>query len=229
MPDPMSARPEILFPLFTELTALDGVGPKGAKTFARMDVARPVDLLYTLPVGSVDRRLRASIRDLVLPDVATVEVEVGLHQPPTSRGKPYRIHVRDARTEFQLVFFHPRNEWLRAQLPSGARRVVSGRVELFDGIAQMVHPDHVLRPGAAEDLPEFEPVYPLTQGLTQRMIARAAAAALARARDLPEWIEPSLKAARGWPGWREALARGPCARLARGPRHGGARPRAPGL
>jgi len=39
-------------------------------------------------------------------------------------------------------------------------------VEIFDGIAQMAHPDHILRPGGAETLPEFEPVYPLTQGLT---------------------------------------------------------------
>jgi ATP-dependent DNA helicase RecG len=201
----MSQRPEILFPLFSELTALDGVGPKGAKTFARMDIARPVDLLLTLPQGVVDRRLRGSIREAVLPAIVTVEVEVGLHQPPTARGRPYRIHVRDAVTEFLLVWFHPREDWLRRTLPAGARRIVSGRVELFDGIAQMVHPDHVLRPGDAETLPPYEPVYPLTEGLGQRAIGRAATAALARLPDLPEWIEPGLLSARGWPGWRAAL------------------------
>jgi ATP-dependent DNA helicase RecG len=202
----MSPRPEVLFPLFAELTALDGVGPKTAKLFARLDVERPAHLLFLLPHGLVDRRPRATIRDLALPDVATVEVEVGLHQPPAVRGRPYRIHVRDAGTEFQLVWFHPRADWLRRELPAGARRIVSGRVELFDGLAQMVHPDHVLRPGGAETLPEFEPVYPLTQGLGQRQVARAAAEALARAPDLAEWIDPAVIAARGWPGWRAALA-----------------------
>ncbi len=201
----MSSRPEILFPLFAELTALDGVGPKTARAFERMQVARPVDLLFTLPTGTVDRRPRASIREASLPGVVTVEVEVGLHVPPVQRGRPYRIHVRDALTEFQLVYFHPRPDWLRATLPAGARRMVSGRVELFDGIAQMVHPDHVLRPSEAAELPEFEPVYPLTEGITQRTIARAAVEALARIRPLPEWIEPSLKSARRWPDWHEAL------------------------
>jgi len=201
----MTRRPEALFPLFADLTALEGVGPKSARTFARLDIARPIDLLLTLPTGVVDRRLRASIRDLILPDVATVEVEVGLHVSPAVKGRPYRIHVRDARTEFLLVFFRARPDWLRAQLPAGARRIVSGRVELFDGVAQMPHPDHILRPGGEEALPEFEPVYPLTQGLTQRMISRAVTEALARVPPLPEWIDPAVKAARGWPDWDRAL------------------------
>jgi ATP-dependent DNA helicase RecG len=198
------SRPEILFPLFAELTALEGVGPKVAKTFARMEITRPVDLLLTLPTGGVDRRLRASIREAVLPEVVTVEVEVGLHQPPARRGHPYRIHVRDSRTEFQLVFFHPREDWLRAQFPAGQRRIVSGRVELFDGLAQMTHPDHILRPGEA-GLPDYEPSYPLTEGLTQRMMGRAVQDALTRARALPEWIEPGLRAREGWPDWQAAL------------------------
>ena len=40
-------------------------------------------------------------------------------------------------------------------LPTGQRRLVSGKVELFDGIAQMVHPDHVLRPEEAAELPRL--------------------------------------------------------------------------
>jgi ATP-dependent DNA helicase RecG len=201
----MSPRPEILFPLFADLDTLDGVGPKTAKLFANLGVTKPADLLLTLPVSGVDRRLRASIRDISLPGVATVEVAVGLHQPPATKGRPYRIFVRDAATEFQLVYFHPRADWLQRTLPAGARRLVSGRIELFDGLAQMVHPDHVLRPGTGEAIPDFEPVYPLTQGLTLRAMTRAAHAAVALAPDLPDWIEPGLKRARGWTGWREAV------------------------
>ncbi|MBP7002491.1 ATP-dependent DNA helicase RecG [Amaricoccus sp.] len=200
----MSPRPEILFPLFAELTALDGVGPKVAKLFARLEVERPAGLLFLLPHAVVDRRPRPTIRDLALPAVATVEVAVGMHQPPAARGRPYRIHVRDAATEFLLVYFRAHGDALGRSLPSGARRIVSGKVELFDGVAQMVHPDHILRPGDAA-LPDFEPVYPLTQGFTQRIVARAAAEALARAPELPEWIDPAVLAARRWPSWRDAV------------------------
>lgn len=199
-------RPEVLFPLFSELTALDGVGPKTVRFYERMEVANPAQLLLTLPTGGIDRHLRASIREARPPEIVTVEVEIGLHQPSTARNRPYRIHVRDALTEFLLVFFHPRADWLQARFPAGQRRIVSGKVELFDGLAQMVNPDHVLAPGEESRLPAFEPVYPLTEGLTLKAMGRAVRSALERAPRLPEWIEPSVKRARGWPDWHVALA-----------------------
>jgi ATP-dependent DNA helicase RecG len=121
------------------------------------------------------------------------------------------VEVEDAGTSFQLVFFRAQGDYLRRLLPTGARRVVSGKVELFDGVAQIVHPDHVLPVDEAGDIPEFEPVYPLTAGLTQRTMARAARAALARAPRLDEWIDPAQKAQAGWPDWCDALeaAHGP--------------------
>ena len=136
---------------------------------------------------------------------------VGRHDPPARPSAPYRVVVEDAATSFHLVFFRARADYLRKLLPTGARRVVSGKVELFDGIAQMVHPDHVLPVEEACEIPAFEPVYPLTAGLTQRAMAKAAQAAIARAPDLAEWIDPAQKAQAGWPDWRAALvaAHGP--------------------
>ncbi|MBV0911925.1 ATP-dependent DNA helicase RecG [Anianabacter salinae] len=202
----MSGRPEVLFPLFAELETLDGIGPKTAKHFAQMGVERPRDLIFTLPYSGIDRRRRATILGADFPETVTVEVEIGHHLPPKSRGRPYRIEVRDAETTFQLVFFHARGDWLMTQYPTGQRRVVSGKVELFDGIGQMVHPDHILRLEEADEIPGFEPVYPLTSGLTQRTVYKAAAAAVARAPELAEWIDPALRAREGWPDWHVAVA-----------------------
>ncbi len=198
-------RPEALFPLFAGLETLEGIGPRGAEALAALGVERPKDLLFLLPHSAVDRSRRASVREVVPPVVVTVEVEVGAHQPPRAKGRPYRIFVRDAALEFQLVFFHARADYLQRLLPTGQRRVVSGRVELFDGIAQMVHPDHVLRPEEAASLPEWEPVYPLTSGLTQKQVAKAAAAALGRLPAMADWIDGPLRAREGWPGFAEAL------------------------
>ena len=103
--------------------------------------------------------------------------------------------VRDAQLEFQVVYFHARGDFLQRLLPTGQRRIVSGRIELFDGIAQMVHPDHVLRPEEAVDLPSFEPVYPLVAGVTQKLMARSVCGPGPRAR-LPEWIDGPLNRAR---------------------------------
>ncbi len=199
------SRPELLFPLFSELETLAGVGPKAAKNFAALGVLRPKDLLFLLPHSGVDRSIKASLRDVALPATVTVEVEVGGHFPPASRGRPYRVMVRDAKLEFILVFFHAKGEYLQTLLPTGQRRIVSGKVELFDGVAQMAHPDHVLRPEEAASLPSFEPVYPLTAGITQKLVAKGIASALDRTPDFPEWIDPPLMDRQLWPTWRAAV------------------------
>ncbi|KQB98030.1 ATP-dependent DNA helicase RecG [Loktanella sp. 1ANDIMAR09] len=201
----MSGRPEILFPLFAELTKLDGIGPKSAQILEAAAIAKPLDILMTLPASGVDRHRRASIRDVVPPTVATVEVTVGEHHPPRTRGRPYRVHVEDAETSFQLVFFHARGDYLQRLLPTGQRRVVSGKVEIFDGIAQIVHPDHVLPVAEAADIPAFEPVYPLHAGITQKAMWKATRSALFLLPELAEWIDPALKARENWPDWAAAM------------------------
>ncbi len=203
----MSGRPEPLFPLFAALDTLEGVGPKTVQNLAALDIEKPRDMLFTLPYSGIDRRKRDTVQGAELPGVVTVEVTVGQHRAPSRRGGAYRVTVEDAATAFQLVFFHARDEYLRRILPTGARRVVSGKVELFDGMAQMVHPDHILEPQEAGEIPDFEPVYPLTAGVTQKVMRKAAQSAVMRAPDLAEWIDPAQKAQTGWPDWAEAVRR----------------------
>tara|TARA_R110002110_G_scaffold49669_8_gene147362 strand:- start:3376 stop:5463 length:2088 start_codon:yes stop_codon:yes gene_type:complete len=199
------SRPELLFPLYADLETLEGVGPKSAKAFAGLGVERPKDLLFLLPHSGIDRSRRASVRDVTPPVTVTVEVTVGAHFPASQKGRPYRVMVHDEALEFQLVFFHARADYLTKLLPTGQKRLVSGRVELFDGVAQMVHPDHVLRLEEASELPKFEPVYPLCAGVTQKLVAKAVLGALSRLPALPEWVDGALKTREGWPDWAAAV------------------------
>ncbi|MBT8413514.1 MAG: ATP-dependent DNA helicase RecG, partial [Boseongicola sp.] len=129
------------------------------------------------------------------------------HIPARTKGRPYRVDVSDSTTTFQLVFFHARTDWLERQLPVGEERIVSGKLEIFDGLAQMVHPDHILKEELASDLPAFEPVYPLTQGVTQKLMAKATKATVELCPQLAEWVDPDLKAKEHWPDWNEAIAK----------------------
>ncbi len=199
------SRPEILFPLFADLETLEGVGPKTAQHMGGLAITTPRDLLFTLPHTGIDRALRDSIQDVVLPATITVKIKVGAHTPARGRGGAYRIHVEDAETSFQLVFFHGRSDYLNKVLPTGAERVVSGRVELFDGIANMVHPDHILPVEEAGDIPAYEPVYPLTGGVTQKTMFKATRAALTRMPAFDEWIDPNQIASAKWPGFADAM------------------------
>ena len=68
----MSGRPEILFPLFGELTALEGIGPRTAQHLAQIEIDKPRDLLFLLPYSGIDRRRRESVLGADLTDTLTV-------------------------------------------------------------------------------------------------------------------------------------------------------------
>ncbi|TJZ89735.1 ATP-dependent DNA helicase RecG [Paracoccus gahaiensis] len=197
-------RPPALFPLFAGIDTLPGIGPKGRAALEQMGIDKPRDLILTLPASGVTRRRIARIAEARAPEIVTVTVTVTRHHPPQAKGRPWRVHCTDGAGDLTLIFFRPRAEWLEGQLPPGARRTVSGKLELFDGLAQMVHPDHIQPEGDAPPA-EFEPVYPLSAGLTQKGMAKAVEAALTRLPDAAEWIDPHLLATRGWPGFAQAL------------------------
>ncbi len=200
-----TGRPEVLWPLFGALEKLDGIGPKSAQALAGAHIEKPRDLLFTLPHSGVDRSRRDSILEVHAPAVCTVEVTIEKHITPTTRGRPYRVVVVDAQTSFQLVFFRSHGDYLQKQLPVGQRRVVSGKVEMFDGVGQMVHPDHILTPDEATSIPVFEPVYPLTGTITQKAMFKATRDVLSGLPQLAEWIDPALFEREGWPDWAAAL------------------------
>ncbi|MCC1493597.1 ATP-dependent DNA helicase RecG [Cognatishimia sp. F0-27] len=201
----MTGRPEVLWPLFAAAQSLAGVGPKTAQALEHIGISAPLDLLYTLPYAVIDRRLRDTAEGAPLPAVLTLAIRIGEHRPPRKRGGAYRVMANDSGGPLQIVFFHAKADYLMRLLPPGEERIVSGRVESFDGVAQMVHPDHVLRPDEAQDLPGFEPVYPLTAGITQKLMVKAVADAMTRLPDLEEWIDPAQKRETVWPDWRAAL------------------------
>jgi len=198
-------RPQVLFPLFAEVTALPGVGSRIARLIARLAGPRVVDLLWHLPNGIVDRRFSPPVAEAQEGRVATLTVRIERHFPPERARRPYKVRCRDASGTINLVFFHLREDYLRRVLPEGAVRVVSGRIERYGDEIQMIHPDHIVPPEEAARIRRVEPLYPLTEGLTQKPLAKAIRAALDRAPDLDEWLDPAFRERQGWRGWREAL------------------------
>jgi len=201
------ARPQILFPLFAEINALPGVGPRIGRLIARLAGPRVVDLLWHLPSGVIDRRFSPPVAEAPSGRVATLTVRVERHVPPERARRPYKVRCADASGTINLVFFHLKEDYLRRVLPEGATRVVSGRVERYGDEVQMIHPDHIAPPEEAARIKTVEPVYPLTEGLTPKPLAKAIRAALERAPDLDEWLDSAFREREGWRGWREALLR----------------------
>jgi ATP-dependent DNA helicase RecG len=206
-------RPALLNPLFAPVTSLAGVGPKQDKLFryllGRDETPRLVDLLLHLPASVIDRRARPKIRDAVVGTVVTLEVTVDRHRPTPGRNPraPHLVYASDDTGDVVLTYFRAQPGYVEKLLPVGSKRYVSGTLQMFDGIPQIVHPDRVVDEAGFAKLSGIDPVYPLTEGLALGSLRRAMAQALQKLPGLPEWISPEVIRRCKFPPVAEALNR----------------------
>ena len=199
-------RPDILNPLFAETETLDGVGPKMKKPLDRLGLTRVRDVLYHLPERFVSRRAVTDLDEAGEGENIVVALTVTEHRASRNARAPYRVLAQDAKGNvLSLTYFGRASYTARKQLPVGEKRWVAGKLERYGDMLQMVHPDHVLEEGGESLGHLCEPVYRLSEGLTQPRVAGLVAQSLAKAPELPEWIEPQQAEREGWPGWRDAL------------------------
>jgi ATP-dependent DNA helicase RecG len=206
-------RPALLNPLFALVTTLGGVGPKQDKLLryllGRDESPRLVDLLLHLPSNAIDRRAQPKIRDAVPGTVVTLEVTVDRHRPTPARNSraPHLVYASDETGDVVLTYFRAQPGYVEKLLRVGAKRFVSGTLQMFDGMPQIVHPDRVVDEAAFAKLSGIDPVYPLTEGLALGSLRRAIAQALLKLPDLPEWISQDVIRRCKFPPIREALNR----------------------
>ena len=198
-------RPEILFPLFAEVSTLKGVGPKVLPQVQKLAGPLVRDVLFLSPSGLIVRRPMTAV-DAVEGQVGIFEIMIDRLIVPSRAGAPIKVRATDATGFVHLIWFGGSAQHIDRLLPRGQTRLVSGKVERFNNEVQIVHPD-IFTPEQAGDIAAVEPVYPATQGLTSRTIRKLVQAALALAPDAPEWQDPAWLAKTRWPGWRAALER----------------------
>ncbi|MCI5060499.1 MAG: ATP-dependent DNA helicase RecG [Alphaproteobacteria bacterium] len=199
-------RPFELDVLFRALTTLAGVGPKNAKLFEKLTGGSKIlDLLFHKPVDFVDRRYMPKLKDAPNGKICTLEVRTEKHTPAPRRGLPYRVKGTDGTGSIDIIFFHANKGWIEKQLPIGEVRLISGKVEHYQGQAQMAHPDIIAKPDERESIQIVEPIYPMTAGLSHKIMRKALGSALGLIPELPEWQDASYKAKNKWPDWHEAM------------------------
>jgi ATP-dependent DNA helicase RecG len=200
-------RDPVLFPFYNDLSSLPGVGPKLRPVLARLIGGETwLDLIFHLPVSWIDRRNRATIEEVQVGEIATINGTVD--KIDHARMKfPARIRLRDDTGFITLTYFHANRQWLEKTFEIGKTVIASGKIGDFQGGRQIVHPDHVLSPDKDDELPEVEPVYPMTATITPKQIRKFMSAALEGIPALDEWIDPHLMKRNNWPGFKQALLR----------------------
>ena len=198
-------RPDRLNPLFVEAANLKGVGPQLARPLAKLELTRVKDFAFHLPDRFVQRRAVADLDDANVGENIVVALTPLEYRSPAGRG-PTRVLAADAPGNVCAIAYFGRNSgWAKKQLPLGEKRWIAGRLDQYGQMLQIVHPDHVTG-DSAELLGQLsEPVYPLSEGLTQGRLAALVQQALEKVPELPEWIDPGLLDSLRWPAWRDAL------------------------
>ena len=198
-------RPEALNPLFAETEALEGVGPKLKKPLDKLGLLRVRDIIFHLPERFITRRPIDNLDAAQEGEQIVIALNVIEHRASHGRG-PYRVLAQDgAGNVCSLTYFGRASYTAKKLLPVGETRWVAGRLDHYGDMLQIVHPDHVVEDGGDTLARLSEPVYRLSEGLTQPKIAALVKQALARLPDMPEWIEAAQLAKEGWPAWADAL------------------------
>jgi len=169
-------------PLFDNVQYIKSVGPKVARLLKRLDIETVSDLFYHIPARYIDRRSISQIKDLVVDTSAVVIGEVftcGFAWLGRKRHKIFEIILKDETGSISLKWFnfYP---GIEQRFKKGDRLLVAGVVSEFRDTKQFIHPEvDILESGAEEELDTTSdvggriiPVYPLTQGLTQRQMRK---------------------------------------------------------
>lgn len=196
-------RPQILFPLFAEVSSLKGVGPKILPLVQKLAGPLVRDLAFLSPSGLIVRQPMTAAT-AIEGQVGIFEVMIDRLFVPGKPGAPIKIRASDDTGFVHMIWFGGSAQHIDRLLPKGQKRLVSGKVERFNAEVQIVHPD-IFTPEQAGEIAAIEPVYPATAGLSSRVVRKLVQAALSHAPELPEWQDPAWMAKSRWPGWRAAL------------------------
>ncbi|OYQ24683.1 ATP-dependent DNA helicase RecG [Sandarakinorhabdus cyanobacteriorum] len=198
-------RPDILNPLFAEVSALKGVGSAQVRQLARLKIARVIDLAFHLPTMMIERQSVERLDETLVGQPVIVPLTPARHDRGGPRS-PLRVAAVDRGGQWvDLVYFGQTASWAQTRLPIGVEKRITGKLDRYGQKLQIAHPE-VAAMDAGPPGQTREPVYPLTEGVTNRRMGQLVAEALGRVPALPEWIEPSVLARQGWAGFAESLA-----------------------
>lgn len=182
--------------LNTDIRMIRGIGDKKAKLLNKLGLFTLLDLLQYFPRAYQDRTKVLSIRDAPLTEEVCIEASP-VASPVLSHIRTgldlLKLRCSDGTGLLDLTFFNQR--WLKDRLKPGETYVFYGKVQGTPLRKEMVNPLFE----SVQDTPRITrritPVYRLTAGVGQLLIADAVREGLALLRDdFPEPIPESVRA-----------------------------------
>ncbi len=156
--------------LFAPLTSLPGVGELYQKKLAKLNITTVFDLLTLAPRGYENRDAPQKIATLSSGQKAQIKAQVIDARIITGRKRILSVMLEDETGALQLKFFRFYPSQSKQFMP-GKTLLCFGEVRRFNGLLEMLHPEYHFAETEEEPLgPEIRPLYPLTEGLSQKRL-----------------------------------------------------------
>jgi ATP-dependent DNA helicase RecG len=190
-----------------DLKCLRGVGPAVAERLAKLNIERPIDLLFLLPQRYEDRTCLTPL-GATIPGMRTVvEGDIALTEVVFRRRRTLLVRIIDGTGQLTLRFFY----FSRAQqtgLKQGAHVRCYGEVRKGPGGLEMIHPEYrVVDKNDKHSLEEtLTPIYPTTEGLQQPRLRNLVNQAIDRfLPQVTDWIPQHCISAHGLPDLKSSI------------------------
>jgi ATP-dependent DNA helicase RecG len=158
--------------LESSILLVKGISEAQQKNFLKLGVATIRDLLYFFPHRHLDYTQRSLIKDIRPGQEHTVAGNVWeSREVKLGQRRSAEAVIGDETGNIRIVWFN--QPYLAKSVKPGSRVIVSGRVSVFNNMPVFESPEW--EPYDEKDLVHtgrFVPVYPLTQGLSQRQVRR---------------------------------------------------------
>lgn len=195
-------RPEILNPLFCDVTSLKGVGEKTARWLSVLCGNRILDLIFHLPSCVRNRPIYKGGMPQV-GQLLTFSFVPKKYMFPSKRKLPFRVFGEAPFGMVELVFFHSHKGEVETRFPLEKQLWISGILQNKNGIFSMVHPDYIRE--KEDDIPINEVVYPLTAGARNTVLTKLIQTALTNVPEFPEWHKEKYLKSNDWKSFKLSL------------------------
>jgi len=158
--------------LKTQVQMLKGIGPKKAMRLERIGIRTLGDVLEFYPRSYIDKRKIHNFSDVETDLTGTFLCQVVSTSSTRSFGRNkamLKVQVQDDTQKGELVFFNA--AYLQNKYQTGMRLMIFGSAKRQNGKVSFIHPECGVQGEVnAKEFLRIMPVYPLTEGLSQKDI-----------------------------------------------------------
>jgi len=187
-----------------------GIGPQVAQKLAKIGLHSAQDVLFHLPYRYQDRTRITPLAHLRPGEHAVIEGQVIRHQVQQyGKRRSLICTMRDSSGLITLRFFNFNSQQVE-QFAASPRIRCFGEIRFAPQGLQLIHPEYqVLSPDAPIVVEEhFTPVYPSTEGITQRQLRQLAAQVIGlfkTGKEIREWLPANVREELALPELKEAI------------------------